>query len=212
MPDSMRLQDAIDLLQTHGFSINTEQYDKLHAYAALVKKWNPIVGLVSRGDEEHILDRHVVDSLSLGPYIRKLAANGEYWDIGSGGGFPAIPVAIINPGVPSILIERSDKKLGFLRKAIAVLNLPSLHPIHGEFPHTTPNSIPTVITCRAIDKPERFAKSLTPLLAHGATLLWQSPVPQGWLKMFHVEQCLDQWTASNLRRGSLHFVHSLPSP
>lgn len=95
----------------------------LESFAALLRKWNAVQNLVSRETEAALWTRHIVDSLQILPLLR--ATDARFLDLGSGGGLPAIPLAIALKGGPSRfqLVEPIGKKVAFLRQAIRELGL-----------------------------------------------------------------------------------------
>lgn len=100
----------------------------LESFAALLLKWNAVQNLVSRETEKTVWDRHIVDSLQLLPLIdHRGALELNVIDIGSGGGLPAIPLAISLKGTGALftLVEPISKKVSFLRTAIRELGLPA---------------------------------------------------------------------------------------
>lgn len=100
----------------------------LESFAALLLKWNAVQNLVSRETEKTVWDRHIVDSLQLLPLIdHRGASELNVMDIGSGGGLPAIPLAISLKGTGALfsLVEPISKKVSFLRTAIRELGLPA---------------------------------------------------------------------------------------
>jgi 16S rRNA (guanine527-N7)-methyltransferase len=128
-------------------------------------------------------------------------------DIGTGGGFPAIPLKVIFPGLNVLMIERSEKKLAFLQKAVVTLALEKASVIHGSFPDAVPVCQPDLITARAIDAPERLLAQVLALLPERGVFLCQ--IPRAKLDVpatFHVERIHDTWTERQLRRGDLHLI------
>jgi len=100
----------------------------LESFAALLLKWNAVQNLVSRETEKSVWDRHIVDSLQLLPLIGNSdGAVLHALDVGSGGGLPAIPLAIALKGTGArfTLVEPIAKKVAFLRTAIRELQLPA---------------------------------------------------------------------------------------
>lgn len=100
----------------------------LESFAALLLKWNAVQNLVSRETEKSVWERHIVDSLQILPLIgRAPGAALRVMDIGSGGGLPAIPLAIAVKGTDAefTLVEPITKKVSFLRTAIRELELPA---------------------------------------------------------------------------------------
>jgi len=104
--------------------VSSETIDKLHAYEGLVRKWNPKINLVSKSTLEHLWDRHILDSLQ----IKGLSGTPANWtDIGSGGGFPGLVLAIAfaecNPDLCLTLVESDQRKAAFLRVVSGQLGL-----------------------------------------------------------------------------------------
>ena len=100
------------------------QQDDLERFAALLRKWNAVQNLVSRETVNELWPRHIEDSLQLVPLLRE--RDRRIIDLGSGGGFPAIPLAIATRGSERryTLVEPSGKKAAFLRAAARELDLP----------------------------------------------------------------------------------------
>lgn len=181
---------------------------RLDRYLALVREYNAYASLVSQGDLMLLESIHVPDSLSLAPYVRDLTQHGGmHLDIGSGSGFPAIPLAIALPGTEMVLVERSTKKIGFLRQVLGALGLAQIRLVQGEFPMVVAGQSFASITARAVERADKIGKAVTPFIAAGAVFLDQSGEPTTKQReMFHVEHVVDAWTESGLRRGDLYVV------
>lgn len=95
----------------------------LESFATLLRKWNAVQNLVSRETEAALWERHILDSLQVLPLLRP--GDRSFIDIGSGGGLPAIPLAIALKGGSAVfqLVEPVQKKVAFLRQAIRELGL-----------------------------------------------------------------------------------------
>lgn len=95
----------------------------LESFSALLKKWNAVQNLVSRETEAALWERHIVDSLQILPLVSR--TDERFLDVGSGGGLPALPLAIALKGGPVRfqLVEPISKKVAFLRQAIRELGL-----------------------------------------------------------------------------------------
>lgn len=100
------------------------QQQNLERYAALLRKWNAVQNLVSRETVDELWPRHIEDSLQLMALVRD--GDRTVIDLGSGGGFPAIPMAIASRGTERrfTLVEPVGKKAAFLRTVARKLNLP----------------------------------------------------------------------------------------
>jgi 16S rRNA (guanine527-N7)-methyltransferase len=191
-----------------GLVLSQEAVEMVGRHAELVREWNRFVSLVSSRDADRLIERHVVDSLSLVPVVDHLVGGrGVLLDIGSGSGYPAIPLKIARPEMEMLLIERSDRKVGFLRKAAGVLKFQGVQIRHGEFPTATEGVLPELITARAVEKPERVFPDVLRFVESGAVFLCQSGEPGPDVReKFHVERWQDEWSARGLRRGDLHLV------
>ena len=109
------------------------QQSDLEAYAALLIKWNAVQNLVSRETIGELWPRHIADSLQLMKHLKP--ADLTFLDLGSGGGFPAIPLAIASRETERrfSLVEPIAKKASFLRTVARELVLPvTVHPLRAE--------------------------------------------------------------------------------
>ncbi len=98
-----------------------ELEDKLREYVSLLIKWQKAINLVSDKDTQNIWERHILDSLQLEDYIDDTVSN--IVDLGSGGGFPAIVLALRFPNKQFSLVESDSRKCMFLKECIRVLEL-----------------------------------------------------------------------------------------
>lgn len=105
-------------------SVSRETKERLRAFAALVEKWTVRINLISKASVSDIWDRHIVDSAQIFNLAPK---SGRWVDLGSGGGFPGIVMAIMTKDLEKphevILVESDQRKSTFLRTAIRELNL-----------------------------------------------------------------------------------------
>jgi len=107
-----------------SLNVSRETIDQLRAFEALVQKWSPKINLVSKSSLSHLWERHIIDSAQ----IFDLAPEKGHWvDLGSGGGFPGIVVALISKGLGRkhqfTLVESDQRKCAFLRTAGRELSL-----------------------------------------------------------------------------------------
>ena len=98
----------------------------LESLSVLLRKWNAVQNLVSRETEKTLWPRHIIDSLQVLPLLRTTDRN--FMDLGSGGGFPALPLAIAlkGSGARFRLVEPTTKKAAYLRTVIRELDLPAI--------------------------------------------------------------------------------------
>ncbi len=107
-----------------GLSYSKKQLKLLKLYISEIEMWNPRYGLVNaKGDM--LITKHILDSLSGVKTIESLTAK-TLADVGSGAGLPGIPLAIMLPELHVTLVERSGKRIRFLRNVKAMLSLENL--------------------------------------------------------------------------------------
>ncbi|MGH1576105.1 16S rRNA (guanine(527)-N(7))-methyltransferase RsmG [Planktotalea sp.] len=97
--------------------VSRETYERLQTYSDLLKKWNPKINLVSKGTIDDLWERHIVDSAQIFE-LRNNSAK-RWVDLGSGGGFPGLVIAILAmefaPSMKVTLVESDKRKSAFLR-------------------------------------------------------------------------------------------------
>ena len=110
-----------------GLKLAAAELGKLYAFASELKKWSRKINLTAiRGDEE-IAVKHFLDSLSL---LRIVGFKGHLLDIGSGGGFPAIPLKIARRELHVMSVDAVEKKILFQRHAARLLGLQGFEALH----------------------------------------------------------------------------------
>jgi 16S rRNA (guanine527-N7)-methyltransferase len=122
-----------------------EKKAQLEQYLAEIVRFNPLYGLVSGNDKDRIIIRHILDSLAPWKRVeRALSAlpppaeaagqtvNREIADIGSGAGFPGVPLAVVMDGCRFLLVEKMAKRVTFLQNVKALLRLSNIVIIEGE--------------------------------------------------------------------------------
>lgn len=125
------IQRAKDLLKKGsaelGIELTAEQLDSLNQFAEELKKWNKKINLTAITDDEGIAIKHLVDSLSL---LMVVNGPGRLLDIGSGGGFPCIPVKIVHPELEMVSVDAVVKKISFQKQAVRLLSLANFSALH----------------------------------------------------------------------------------
>ena len=104
-----------------GVRLGPEQLKQLGRHVDLMLKWNKSINLTAITDPAEVAEKHVLDSLAVVPVLPA----GSLLDAGSGAGFPGIPAAIARPGLEVVLVESVQKKVAFLKSALAELRLPN---------------------------------------------------------------------------------------
>ncbi|BBB27953.1 16S rRNA (guanine(527)-N(7))-methyltransferase RsmG [Amphritea japonica] len=128
-----------------GLELTSEQYQQLLNYHALLIKWNKAFNLTAVRSPEEMISRHLIDSLSVLPYIdvERLI------DVGSGPGLPGIPLAICRPDLPITLLDSNIKKSRFQFQAKAELGLDNIDVIHERVEKYTPEVLFDGVISRA---------------------------------------------------------------
>ena len=106
-----------------GVFLNAEAIGHFSLYLEELKLWNKKINLFSRKDDQEIIIKDFLDSLTV---CRHLPLKISLLDIGSGGGFPGIPIKIVRPDLVVVLSEVRPKKIIFLRNVVRVLGLKDL--------------------------------------------------------------------------------------
>ena len=118
--DSQHVQKLEEGAAAIGLRLDRDQVALLARHVDLLLRWNKSINLTSITDPAEVVEKHVIDSLALAP----LVPSGTLLDAGTGAGFPGIPVRIARPDVEAVLVDSVQKKVAFLKSALAELRLP----------------------------------------------------------------------------------------
>ena len=102
--------------------LSPSQMQSFSSLEPLYREWNSKINLISRNDISHLYERHVLHSLAIGKFIRFLSGT-QVLDVGTGGGFPGIPLAILFPDVQFHLIDSTGKKIKVVNEISTALKL-----------------------------------------------------------------------------------------
>jgi 16S rRNA (guanine527-N7)-methyltransferase len=157
---------------TLGVTLTDEQIDAFLAYLIELDKWNRKINLTAITDEREIIIKHFLDSLSYtagfspAPGLRLL-------DMGSGAGFPALPLKIAHPDLSITLVDSVKKKAAFLRHIRRVLNMSDVNVIDSrteELPETH-KAFYDVVTARAFADIATALSAGVPFLKQGGRMV-----------------------------------------
>ncbi len=109
-----------------GFSFDATQVDRLLQFLGLLEKWGSTYNLTAIRDPRAAVDLHLLDSVLVLPH---LGGASRILDVGTGAGLPGIPLAILMPASQFVLIDRSAKKIRFVRQAILELGLVNVEAV-----------------------------------------------------------------------------------
>ena len=111
-------------------NLTTQQQQQFAALPELYATWNAQINVISRKDIEHLVERHILHSLAIAKVIT--FANGtKIMDVGTGGGFPGIPLAILFPEVEFVLVDSIGKKIKVVNEVASALSLSNVKGIHA---------------------------------------------------------------------------------
>jgi len=182
----VRPEELLAAARTLGVSLDSSQCEALGEFVGLVEKWNVSFNLVSRKDVGRLWARHVLDSLSILPFLgappfpdasreepgsppRRLSA----LDAGTGAGFPGLPLAIADPDIDWLLVDRSARKIRFLEMVKDSLGLSNVEARCLDLGARGPDPLTEVdvIVSRAVSRPDALVSMTGHLLASAGVMV-----------------------------------------
>ncbi len=118
-----------DCCEKMGVPLTEEQTSQFMAYLVLLLEWNEKMNLTAITEEREVVLKHFADSLSLAPAIGQGALS--VIDVGTGAGFPGLPLKIARPEIRLTLLDSLQKRIGFLEEVKAQLGLENVSCIHS---------------------------------------------------------------------------------
>lgn len=150
-----------------GIELSGEQAAKLIRLLDELDDWNQRMNLTAIRDRTAQITKHLLDSLSIQPYLRGT----RIADIGTGAGFPGIPLAIVNPQRHFTLVDSTAKKLKFIDHVAALLDLPNIQTVHTRAEDYEPDERFDIVMSRAVGPVLTFMNWTTHLCVGGGRLL-----------------------------------------
>jgi 16S rRNA (guanine527-N7)-methyltransferase len=157
-----------------GLSLSSSAVAALTAHARAVLEANPRLHLTSVDDPGDFVERHIGESLE-GAVLLPPDAAGVLVDLGSGNGYPGVPLGLVRPGLRVVLAEASRKKADFLAGVVAALPPGRFRVLHAQVQRAEDlgDDFPAFLTCRAMGNWERVLPRLARALPPGGrVLLW----------------------------------------
>ena len=170
MPDS-KVTGCAELLRagTQALGINLADSDREQVFLLLdlLDRWNRIYNLTGIRDRAEQISRHILDSFSIQPYVY----GHRVLDVGTGAGFPGLPLALINRNREFVLLDANAKKIRFVRHAIMTLELANVQAEHDRVEVYTSNALFDTIMTRAVSSLGLVVEHCGHLLAPGGRIL-----------------------------------------
>ena len=143
---------------------NEEQLKQFYKYMNLLIEWNKKINLTAIVEPEEIILKHFIDSLTINSYIDK---NQTLVDVGTGAGFPGIPIKIYRPDLKVVLVDSLNKRVNFLNEVINQLNLKDIETVHSRIEDFGKDSKYResfdIVTARAVANLSVLSEYLVPL-------------------------------------------------
>ena len=156
LDDKAQLEKGMQIL---GFENIPQIISKLLIYKELLIKWNNSFNLTSVTNKE-IVTHHFLDCLAVIPFIK----SSTLLDVGTGAGLPGIVIAIVNPDIKVSLVDKVGKKINFIKRIIAELEIKNIEPYHDRVELLTSEEKYDGIISRAFSNMEVFIKSTKHLI------------------------------------------------
>ena len=193
----MNTQDLAGILNTGsetllGRKLTAAECDQMLAYLALLQRWNATYNLTAIRDPVEMVTRHLLDSLSIWPWV----TDGPVLDAGTGAGLPGVPLAILRPDLQFTLLDRAGKKIRFLRQVKRELGLDNILPLQARLETHLPPQPNGIIISRAFSSLQDFATASRELMGSHTRLLAmkgrnpkdeQADLP-AWIKVDSVQE------------------------
>ena len=187
----------VDIAGALGLTLEDSQVDTLLAYLALLEKWNAVYNLTSVREPQAMLTHHLADCLAVVPPLQRETGGrpGSLLDVGSGGGLPAVVIAVALPQLEVTSVDAVGKKAAFVRQVAGELKLRNLEAVHGRVEALKPRGV-HIVSARAFASLADLVRlSEKHLLPDGRWLAMKGQRPTaeidelpGTAEVFHVEQ------------------------
>lgn len=175
-----------------GIELDESQAARLLEHLDLMDEWGQRMNLTAIRDREQQVVKHVLDSLSVRPYLR----GARVADVGSGAGFPGLPLALVEPGRHFTLIESTGKKCRFLECVRDTLGLENVEVVQSRAESFRPEERYDTVIARAVGPLADLVRYAGPLLAgEGRLLAMKGRYPEDELK-----SKLNGWKVSAVHR------------
>ena len=163
----------VALAAAAGVALPADARARLEAYIALLAKWNATYNLTAIREPERMVTHHILDALAVLPHlpVGDPPARLRVLDVGSGGGVPAIPLAIARPHWRVVALDSNHKKGAFLQQAVSELPLPNAEAVIARVEEYVPSAPFDIVISRAFSDLATFVDSSVRHLAPNGVLV-----------------------------------------
>lgn len=162
-----------DYLKEIKIELTKEQIEQFYKYMELLLEWNEKINLTAITEPKEVILKHFVDSLTIVKYIE----NGtSLVDMGTGAGFPGIPLKILRPDIKITLVDSLNKRINFLNEVISNLKLKNIETIHSRAEEFGKNKKYResfdIATSRAVANFSTLSEYLIPLVTKNGKVIY----------------------------------------
>lgn len=165
-------KEIIEYMEELEIKLSTEQAEMFFKYMNLLLEWNEKINLTAITDEEEVIVKHFVDSITISKYI---PTGTSLIDVGTGAGFPGIPLGIIRNDLEIVLLDSLQKRINFLEVVIRELGLENIKTVHARAEEFGKNNKYRekfdVATSRAVANLSTLSEYLLPLVKVGGVVI-----------------------------------------
>ena len=188
-PERIKLESGVVRL---GLDVSPEAIDGLLTYMVQLKEWSGTYNLIAPRERDFLLARHILDSLSIAPWLQP----GSLLDVGTGAGLPGLPLAIIRPEMDVTLLDSAGKKIRFIRHVGRKLKLANIQPLQQRVEALSASDGYANITSRAFASLKDFVEAVRSCADESTRLLaMKGAYPDqeleelpGWINVESVEK------------------------
>ena len=168
----MEKEEFIEKINTQaqklGINISNEQAEKFYLYTNMLLEWNEKINLTAITEQNEIIQKHFIDSLTINKYVNESAS---IIDVGTGAGFPGIPLKIVREDISVTLLDALNKRINFLNEVIEQNELTNIETIHARAEEAGKNKALResfdIATSRAVAPLNVLVEYLLPLVKIG---------------------------------------------
>jgi 16S rRNA (guanine527-N7)-methyltransferase len=171
-------------IQQLMLSVDQAQIDQLLSLLQLLQKWNKAFNLTAVTNLQQMVIWHLLDSLALSPYLQ----GNRILDVGTGAGFPGLPLAITNPDQHFVLLDSNLKKTRFVQQALLELDINNVKVVHQRIEDYQPDIQFDIVFARAVSSLAYMVDNVTGLVDIGGKIL----MPKGRFPQAEIDELTDR--------------------